>query len=546
MRQILILVLILLVQFSILFSEASFDSATTDENVHLPAGYSYLKFHDFRFNPEHPPLQKVWVALPLLFQEINLPTDFDALWQGAGRFEEDTWREAREFGEKLLYASNNDADTMLLSGRLMTILFALAITCLVYIWSGKLWGVKGGIISAALVAFSPLMLAHGKLTNTEISVTLFYLLSVWWLIKFLRSPGWKTALILGLFFGLLQLSKYTAIIFLPIAFISLVYWLWRKKKIWKEELKRLLPWIGLVLLIGWLIITLAYFPKIKFFYSPDYIKGLWLVVKHTAAGHSSYLIGQFSRTGWWYYFPFAFLVKSSLITLTLVAGMMIVYFKNQIKLKPEHHIIIIAILVYFLSSMTSRANLGARHLLPIYPFIFVLLGWWGTALNSKLKVIGGRLQLKVKIFVTLFLILFIGDSLSAFPYHISYFNQIIGIENGYKYLLDSNYDWGQEMKRVARYQKEVLGGKVVYLDYWWNGDLAPDYYGIKYIKMLPSMQEIKGTIVIGATSYMQPDYSWLRQYPIKDRIGKSVFVIELAANPDKPADLLEQPRLLDD
>ncbi|TSC92420.1 MAG: Glycosyl transferase family protein [Candidatus Berkelbacteria bacterium Licking1014_7] len=528
MRRILILILILIFQFAILFSEAKQNSATTDENVHLPVGYTYLKFHDFRFNPEHPNFQKVWIALPLLFQKINLPTDFDDLWQRAGNFEQDTWREARDFGEKLLYSSGNDADKILLSGRLMTIILTLSITVAVFLWSKKLWGgFWAGIVAAILFAFEPLILAHGNLTNTDISVSLFFALSVWFLIKFFQNSSWKNTILLGVALGLLQLSKYTAIIFYPFALAALIYWLWVKHSDWKKEFKKVWLKIIVVLAIHWVVITLAYFPHIKMFYSPDYIKGLILVVKHAAGGHSSFLLGQFSNQGWWYYFPFAFLVKTSLITLILLAGMKILYLKKQLKFNFEQVVILIAIAIYFLSAISSKANLGARHLLPIYPLIFVLLGFWGTGLSLKLKVKSEKLQLKIKNFIILLLILFVLDSLAVFPHHLAYFNQLIGTENGYKYLLDSNYDWGQELKRIAVYQRDVLFGEKVYLDYWWDGDLAPDYYGINYERMTPEKKYISGMVVIGATSYMMPEYRWLREYPILDRIGNGVFVIDL-------------------
>lgn len=525
MRRILLLFLILALQFFILFYEAKYDSATTDENVHLPAGYSYLRFHDFRFNPEHPPLQKMLVAIPLMFQKINLPSDFDALWSEAGDFKTDTWKPARQFGEELLYLSGNNADQMMLSGRLMTILLTLSLTVAVYAISKSFWGTRGGLLSATLVAFEPLILAHGKLTNTDISVTLFFLLAVWWMGNFFKKPSVKSAIIFGALMGLLELSKYTAVIFYPIAFIGLVLWLYAKKPIWKKELKKLYPLILLALTIHWVVITLAYFPQVTFFYAPDYIKGLKLVLGHAASGHSSFLMGQFSQSGWWYYFPLALVMKTSLITLVLLLGLMIVKIKRAFHFDFSLTLFAVSALVFLLFSMTSKANLGARHLLAIYPLVFVLLGFWGYYI-SNLKMQISKLHFKIKNFIILLIVLFVLESLSVFPFHITYFNSLVGTARGYQYLLDSNYDWGQELKRIKNFQDQELKGETIYLDYWWDGDRAPDYYGIKYERLTPQMKDVEGVMVIGATSYMNTDYSWIRELPIARRIGNGVFVID--------------------
>jgi len=525
MRRTLLLILILALQFFVLFYEAKYDSATTDENVHLPAGYTYLKFHDFRFNPEHPPLQKMLVAIPLMFQKINLPDDFNALWSEAGDFKTDTWKPARQFGEELLYSSGNNADQMILSGRLMTIMLTLTLTVAVYVISKSFWGTRGGLLSATLVAFEPIMLAHGKLTNTDISVTLFFLLSVWWMGNFFKKPNIKNTFIFGFLMGLLQLSKYTAIIFYPIAFVGLILWLYTKKFAWKKELKKLFLLIILALAVHWVIITLAYFPHIKFFYAPDYIKGLVLVLGHVASGHSSFLMGEFNQSGWWYYFPLALVMKTSLISLVLLLGLMIVKIKRAFHFDFSLTLFSVSAIIFLLFSMTSKANLGARHLLAIYPLVFVLLGFWGYYI-SNLKIQISKLHFKIKNLIILLIILFMLESLAVFPFHITYFSSLVGTTHGYQYLLDSNYDWGQELKRIKIYQTKELKGEKIYLDYWWDGDEAPAYYNIKYERLTPKMKDVKGIMVIGATSYMNKDYGWIRELPISSRIGNGVFVID--------------------
>ena len=118
------------------------------------------------------------------------------------------------------------------------------------------------------------------------------------------------------------------------------------------------------------------------------------------------------------------------------------------------------------------------------------------------------------------------ESLAVFPFHITYFSSLVGTTHGYQYLLDSNYDWGQELKRIKIYQTKELKGEKIYLDYWWDGDEAPAYYNLKYERLTPKMKDVKGIMVIGATSYMNKDYGWIRELPISSRIGNGVFVID--------------------
>ena len=72
-----------------LFAAISRKSITNDEIVHIPAGYYHLVAGDFQLNNEHPPLVKMWAALPLLFIQPNEAPPTDAEMQGI--FTELTW-----------------------------------------------------------------------------------------------------------------------------------------------------------------------------------------------------------------------------------------------------------------------------------------------------------------------------------------------------------------------------------------------------------------------------------------------------------------------
>lgn len=125
-KMILSLAIILLAgQFVLQIFLANRDAQTTDESVHLLAGYTYLTKHDFRFNPEHPILVKLLAGAPLLLLRPNLPADFDQLWEKSSDFYYDNWAGNRRLGEEFLYQSGNNAEQLLFWGRVPIVILTL-------------------------------------------------------------------------------------------------------------------------------------------------------------------------------------------------------------------------------------------------------------------------------------------------------------------------------------------------------------------------------------------------------------------------------------
>src|SRR3989338_5094410 len=124
--------LILLVSLAVMVAVSIQEAGTQDELAHIPAGYSYVRFLDYRLNPEHPPLIKALSALPLLFERLNFPTQSSA-WQ---KDRNGQW----EMGAKFLYESGNDADRIIQSSRIAPLLLPLLLAFFIYIWSRELMG----------------------------------------------------------------------------------------------------------------------------------------------------------------------------------------------------------------------------------------------------------------------------------------------------------------------------------------------------------------------------------------------------------------------
>ncbi len=554
-----IAVLLLLFQLSLQLYLAKTDSQTSDEAVHLSAGYSYLKYKDFRFNPEHPPLVKMLAALPLFALSVNDAPAVNGLRQRASNFLYDNWRENRQYGEDLLYRSGNDADKVLFWARVLPTLLTIGLGVTVYAISVYLFGWLAGLLSLGLYVFDPSVAAHGHLVTTDIAAAFGFVGTLFLLWLFLLRPSWLRALVFGVVLGLAFLTKFTTIILLPIILVILAWWHFSRQD--KDfRLGKAIAMLAVGGLGAWFIIIAGYFFTITPMPKPDsiisaidaangyvsvvstasrhlidsgykviqplllprdYFKGLDYVLTHTKTGHSAYLLGQYSRTGWWYYFPLVFLLKTSLIALVVI-GLAIILSLRKKNQKAESSYWLLAAALYLIIAMTSRADLGVRHILPIYPMLYIATG-------SLMQIIENRYGYKL-LFTTLVLGAF--TILTTHPFYMSYFNPLGGGSwNGYKVVADSNVDWGQDLKRIKRYVENYSVDKYdlkkPYIVYSWAGDGALDYYGLERRPTQNLSLDKTGYIIISSAMLQTQEYRWVQSEQLVDKLTPSVFVYRL-------------------
>jgi hypothetical protein len=522
------------------------DSQTTDEAVHLSAGYTYLTEQDFRFNPEHPPLVKMLAALPLLALDVRTNDKTDDLWHQAGsKFFYDSWQENRLFGEELLFRSGNNPDELLFWARLPIVgqTFILGLTICLIAW--RHWGKTAALIATGLYATNPTVTGHGHLVTTDIGLALGFLLAIYAFWRFMQQPSWPKGIWFGLAFGFALLTKHTAIILLP-AFFFIALWLWRDKSRHTRPLRTLGQFVGglivtvVVIWAGFLfkdppapaVSSLSdeiyqenlaitenlypeaswasdsdfqlkieeleavrdrvkkydeVYPRIRPFFSflpGNYLKGVYLVLGHASGGHDSFLLGQTSNQGWWYYFPLLFLLKTPLGALIIVAGGLFVATRRSLGNQLSSALLIGAG-VFLLSAMTSKSNLGLRHVLPFFPLLFLIAGFATTISRRFLSVAVLGLAWSVTVFVT------------AFPSYLPYFNEFAGSKEGWYHIAgDSNIDWGQDLKRIAKFV-EIRQIKQPYIEYNWLGNYALDYYlGANAYRKLSEYQPGQGGYAI--------------------------------------------------
>jgi hypothetical protein len=260
-----------------------------------------------------------------------------------------------------------------------------------------------------------------------------------------------------------------------------------------------------------------------------YARGVHVLLRDMKGGHHSYLMGKSTTHGSWMYFPLAFLLKTPVAMLTLIAlstGVIarMVYRKTTIPIIW----ILLAIppIGYFLVSLTSSINIGVRHLLPIYPFLFILTS---AILLGERRSIFGRVMNFAAILLGMVMVV---ESASIHPDYLAYFNVLAGgPQNGPRYLIDSNLDWGQDLKKLRKW---TLGHPGIPLCLSYFGRADPEYYGIHYTK-LQSMENLDPVenidcVVAVSTQLLfgseTEELRSLRDVMPDDRIGYSIYVYD--------------------
>jgi hypothetical protein len=461
-------VALLLLMAANLVASISRKSITNDEIVHIPAGYYHLVAGEFQLNNEHPPLVKMWAALPLLFiqpEEPPAPKTEDE------NFMERTWG----FHERFWQANRARFQTVTFWPRVMMIPITLALGALIFIFARKLFGETAALISVALYVLEPTVLAHGRVVHTDLPAAFVYLLFFFTLHYYSEAPGLKRALLLGLACGVALLTKFSMLIILPVLAIYLLARLFLN---WRDSKQRLqfLVHGGLVAFVILLLVNAAYYFQHPALEASDvrwvqmkspallglitnsirvlsgiiptyYLFGVYNIELHNHYGHATSLLGHYNDLGWWYYFPVAFALKTTLPFLLLaIAALVWTIWKLAGKRDMRFLWIVVPVGVYLAISLTSHINIGIRHFLPVYPFLFIA----GGALLAQLLHLRKRFGIAV-------LVVLLGwmtfEAVRTFPDYTPYMNQLASRHPRWYYLSDSNVEWGDDVGALAAYLK---------------------------------------------------------------------------------------------
>jgi 4-amino-4-deoxy-L-arabinose transferase-like glycosyltransferase len=539
------------------------ETATVDETTIMGGGYAVVTWGS-HIVAEQPPLAQLAAALPLLPMDLKIAEQTQALaerrigyswarrWGGGirpvqelfpmGRQDWYFWPipESQMYGQMFVYDGHNDAEAMLFRSRLVQVFLSVVIGLVIFFWSRSQAGNVAALTGLATWAFNVIALAYGHLVLTDVGGTLAIVCAVWMSSRLLQRPTRRNAIFTGLAASAGLLTKFTALTLAPVFVVLALFHWWRQPKpsrsltpLWKVAPYGLLAGWALCLVVflphwsppppitgervqqlgvpGWFVLLRPLLIPAEFF------KGLALSLNLAGGGHEAFLCGEWRETGWWYYFPLAFLMKTPIPLLALIALGLGLFVRAVRQCSFEEAVPWIAAGMFLLLAMTSKLNIGVRHLLPMYALL-------GVGIATQLRRLPGKLRHLPTVLCGLLAV----EALWVYPFFIQYFNQFVGgATNGYQYLLDSNYDWGQDGNRLKAYVAEQHLDHI-YLDYF-GTQLSIDYDRIPNTRVSArdARQITRGTLVVSASELMRPEWDWLRdqKQPVV-RVGYTLFVYQ--------------------
>ncbi|MFE9441917.1 phospholipid carrier-dependent glycosyltransferase [Streptomyces sp. NPDC006602] len=503
-RLVPLLVVVLLAQMAAaMMTTAVQQTPTIDEPVYVGTAADYLHEHRVRFNPEHPPLGKLVVAVGVALADPHVDPSFTGD-QGL-------------LGQHLLYESGNDPWRLMLWVRLPVIALTLLFGLVVFAFTRELTGSAGGLAALAVYAFSPDVIAHGSLATLDVPMAGFLLTSVWLLWRARRRPRLYLPLA-GAALGAALATKMSALAAFPVLVMLAAVSVWcassgsgpgfadRRTKLLRATGGAVLVALAAVAvvwasylavdpLLRWspqqqvpvvhgrrgLLVQLLPFPE-------AFRDGMRIQFSLENRPWQGFLFGRVYTGSLWYYLPVALLVKTPLGMLALWAAGAVVVVAVR-RLRPVAPYLLLPAAVLLAAAMEGARDFGTRYVVFLPMFLAVAAGCVLVLRWRWAPVVTGALVLFVAV-----------SSVRTFPYYLPYSNEAFGGPAATRLRLhDSNVDWGQDLGRLADRLRERYPGERIWLVY--KGSGVPSYYGIDASDPTAvPRREVRGLLVVSDSS----------------------------------------------
>lgn len=414
-----VLILLAIVIAALAIGSMLDDTATADEGAHIAAGLLKLQQGRLDFYATQTPLLESLIAVPLTLAGYRAPeVEGNRPWVA---------------GHTLLYRSGHDPARILTLARLPVIALFLALCFAVFFYVRRVSGSTNAALGAfALTGFCPTLLAHGRLATVDMGVTLFAFLAI----AFVRGRGFSAAAALA--------SKVSGILILP--------FLARSK--WRTVVIALVTFMAVYMLLGRT-------------FDPTYPFRMYLNEVHAVRGFYAerhvlpqFLLGAFSQDGWPHYYLVALAVKTPIPVFVLFALAVVPAIRKR---RVEVMICAAFAALFLILSSFSSLNLGIRHILPIYPFVYAAIA---------ISVFDAHVWIRRAAVVLIAAHALIG--IAAYPSYLSYFNAFVPMRNADRVLIDSNLDWGQDLRRL-RYWADDQKIPLLHVHYFGAGNVEHEF-----------------------------------------------------------------------
>ena len=515
--------------FAVLCFDASRDkSPVYDEPGLMLAGYSYVARGCPEVPAENLRLSEIWIGLPLLALKPRIP---DALGSEMSLVID---KKPADLGALFLFDPANRTEAMLMASRMAVAASAVALGWILFAASRRLHGTAAGLLTLALFCLNPVIISNGALATTDLVTALVFTVAAgaYWRLIHRPTPAWAAAF--GISFGALLSTKFTAVVFPAIAAALLAVRCAagpRPVRAWRLALAN-----AVALAVAYGVIWLVY--GFHYAHGAPLDASVWAQTDSGFAGRlvdvcrrghllpEAYLfdvhvflwkvhrlvffMGHYSWVGFWSFFPLVIFFKTPpalLLALCLAVAAMALSLRRNAVSSPRVDLYGLAPflatgIVYGAIAVESRFNIGIRHILPVFPMLFVVAGaaarlpfprrWLAAAMGGA--ILAGS----------------IAEVLIARPNYLSYVNEFGGgPRNGWRLFVDSSCDWGQDLPAVRRWidarEARPGGDRPVYFSYFGNDFI--DHYGIRAFllpqdierrALIPAVLE-PGTYIICAT-----------------------------------------------
>lgn len=507
-------------------------SQTSDEPPHIACGMEWLSRGTYHYEAQHPPLARVAVALgPFLagVRSFNLPGMADE-------------------GIALIYRDGH-GDRNLALARLGILPFFWIACTVVYLWTKRYCGEPSAAFAVLCFTFLPPVLAHAGLATTDMPLTAMTGASFFAGLIWLNRPNILTSLAFGAITALAVLSKFSSLAFLPSSCaVALLWFLLAEPRPFRQALQAIracaapsLLVVTVMLLVVWAGYRFSYgvipakpdpldAPGTVKVPAPELFAGINQVEDHNSHGHASYLLGEQGQTGWWYYYFVVLAVKTPLPFLALLGcGVGLIRRKNSSPAQRRGVSLALAFSAgIVLFALTSQINIGVRHVLPVYIGFSMVAGAGAARLLDR--PVPSR-------WVLSFLLLWLAaTSALSHPDYLSYFNALAG-RHPERIVVDSDLDWGQDMKRLAQRLKQVGAQSVAFTPYFpvnLRAEGFPEVHPLNPLHPVPGWNAVGltylKTLSLGERDAYPPLPLWPEHREPTEKIGAGIWLFYISPN----------------
>lgn len=533
-----------------LLSVVSRKNLTVDETIHIPAGF-YNLHGKLDINIEHPPLVKMIAALPLLFIRVQAPPTNEIQPLSDYEIAQQFWQANEASYERLTFWP-----------RLPMIAISLVLGLSIFICARRLFSARAALLAVLMFVLEPTVLAHGRVVQTDVASALAYLLVSFTLYGYLQRPNFQRALGLGLCGGLALSTKFSMVVLIPFALAPLIGLFILAPKFGQK--RRLvaahLVAATFVVIIFLNAVYLFHHPARRFTISlttgnsdtasqpllrfaedsfitlqhiipADFVHGMTRVLILDQERSPAGLLGQYSKDGWWYYFPVAFALKTTIpfLFLSVVSGAWALWALMR-KHEEAFLVLVMPVFSFLAVAMIASTNIGIRHLLPVFPFLFILGGVFVD------RLLAARHQKKRAFAVALAVALggwMSFEAIAAYPDYIPYMNEFASRTPHWYLLSDSNVEWGDDIKGLAAYLHDR--GEESVSEAVWGFEILQKYGINKIDAPINPADASTRYVAIGASflngsvnpSRNPNDYAAYRQLKPEKIIGGSIYVYKI-------------------